>query len=1279
MAFRVINVLLTADASSLRSQMLLASREVGIFEKQVQGAAVSAHNASNLMATALKGGGVAVAAGLAYSVKAAADFDAAMRNVNSISGLSEGAFQSLSKEVVGLSRELPQSAATLAEGLYDIASSGFQGAEGLQVLEESAKAASAGLTTTQNSAKAITAVLNAYGLEADDAADVSDTLFQTVNLGVISFEELTGVIGDTVGAAAAAKVDIAQVGAAIATMTLSGISAAEAGTSLNRVFQSIIDPGEQLQATFRHLGYESGHQALEADGLRGVMEKLRVVTGGNVAAIQALFVEQRAVRGAFGLMSAEGENYARVSAGITDAEVRRGATQRALDEQMKSLNAQFKLFVNGANAAAIEVGSHLLPYLIDLLDGIGKLASSAMPMLGGAMDIARAAAAQLAPFLRNVVEIGGDLASVAGSLVTALGPVVAGFLAVAGTGIIQALNGLSAVLSGITGFLADHEGLVTALAVAYGVKLAAQVAAAAAAFVSLALDRVAFQLMDVAGSVDAAAGRFGSLRSMLLAGLGFGVATAGITAFVASLQNAKQNAEELVASFSQGLDTTTLDGLTQALGRATAEGARLTETFGHPLVDTVTGAVQAVTPLRDTIANTAEATKLAAPEIERLGRLQVILAENIGRVGYQTGLAGPAVEALARKLGVDLAVSGNDAKNAVDRVSQGFHNLAANAYGGGEAVVAAAQRPIEEILAASEAVDKFAAKVSEAFLNSTNIISGAGAAMQAGGVGIEQFFQDTITKANTFASQIQEATARGLNPAIVARLLEAGPEQAAPFLQGILADHSGRLIGMANETEAKIQQVNLSVMTFARLTQQAINSETDTMLRDLGTAMNIARVNLESNFTATPQMIHQKIGVPIEDVTRIAREFGIVLKTEIPPTVNTTATADTADAVGKFNDWQGRLERVPRTWNTEATAETTGATGKFNDWQSRLERVPRSWNTEATADTATATGQIEAWHGRIDAVPDSHHTEATVETSFATSMMNNWHSRIDAVPDTHNTTALTDTAHATWKMSEWHRHIDNTPDSHHTEITANPEPGKAAINDFLGALKTIPGKVTTEIGATVKATFGQGEGAPVGGGKIGSGTAGVKSYLSKTGIPYSVSSSFRPFSKGWHGVPGPGGAMATDLVGPNMMAIAKAFEPVTGNLRELIYTPLGWSIKNGRRVPPYAKADHYDHVHVATYDKGGILPPGWTLALNATGHDEQIVNPRLPRTGGDGGWIQPRVTVTASGPTAREIAQEIVGALARQPIAAVVKGPVHASIDPGALARGQHRYAGSYR
>ena len=45
-----------------------------------------------------------------------------------------------------------------------------------------------------------------------------------------------------------------------------------------------------------------------------------------------------------------------------------------------------------------------------------------------------------------------------------------------------------------------------------------------------------------------------------------------------------------------------------------------------------------------------------------------------------------------------------------------------------------------------------------------------------------------------------------------------------------------------------------------------------------------------------------------------------------------------------------------------------------------------------------------------------------------------------------------------------------------------------------------------------------------------------------------------------------------------------AAETWGSQLEELIHTPLGYGVQNGARVPPYAAADHYDHVHIADTD-----------------------------------------------------------------------------------------------
>jgi hypothetical protein len=68
---------------------------------------------------------------------------------------------------------------------------------------------------------------------------------------------------------------------------------------------------------------------------------------------------------------------------------------------------------------------------------------------------------------------------------------------------------------------------------------------------------------------------------------------------------------------------------------------------------------------------------------------------------------------------------------------------------------------------------------------------------------------------------------------------------------------------------------------------------------------------------------------------------------------------------------------------------------------------------------------------------------------------------------------------------------------------------------------------------------------------------------------------------------------AQDITGANLLAVAQFLASNYGtNIRELIYTPLGFGIKDGQRVGldfwgPEINAMHYSHVHVA--DKGGVF------------------------------------------------------------------------------------------
>lgn len=304
-----------------------------------------------------------LAAGAA-SVKLAADFDESMRNVNSIAQLPERSLQSLEDRVLSLAGKTAQAPKTLADGLYDLVSSGFDADESMKILASSARAATAGLTTTDVSTKAVAAVLNAYRRPASDAAAVSDTLFETVNRGVITFEELATNIGDTLPFASQLGVSLEEVGASTATMTKQGLGASETFTRERNLLQTLIKPSEALSAAYKTLGVENGEALIKSKGFQGALEALVGTTDGSKEAVAKLFPNIRALGGALALTGGNTKAAEQDLKAFSDTT---GATQAALREQTKSTAFQYRQFKANLSALAITIGSEVLPHLNDLL------------------------------------------------------------------------------------------------------------------------------------------------------------------------------------------------------------------------------------------------------------------------------------------------------------------------------------------------------------------------------------------------------------------------------------------------------------------------------------------------------------------------------------------------------------------------------------------------------------------------------------------------------------------------------------------------------------------------------------------------------------------------------------------------------------------------------------------------------------------------------------------------------------------------------------------------
>jgi TP901 family phage tail tape measure protein len=308
----------------------------------------------------------ALTVGFKRSIDAASDFEKSMANVATLVDTSVVSIDGLSQSVLDMTTEVLKSSEDLSAGLYQVFSSGVtDSAEAMDVLKTSAIAATAGLSDTRTSVDAITTVINAYGLAASDATDVSDLMFQTVKLGKTTFSELAGAIGTVISPASSLGIKLEDLFSSIATLTKGGIDTRTATTALRATFLSILKPTDQAKEAAKELGFELSATALQSKGLINFLNEMKDATGGNTEAMSKLIPETRALNAVLALTGQQSEELNDIMKAMGD---RAGSTREAFEKQKATFEATKVEIGLLVDQAKISIGTKLIP----VIDSLGK-------------------------------------------------------------------------------------------------------------------------------------------------------------------------------------------------------------------------------------------------------------------------------------------------------------------------------------------------------------------------------------------------------------------------------------------------------------------------------------------------------------------------------------------------------------------------------------------------------------------------------------------------------------------------------------------------------------------------------------------------------------------------------------------------------------------------------------------------------------------------------------------------------------------------------------------
>lgn len=357
--------------------------------------------------------GIAGAAALDMAV----EFDAAMRNVASISDVVANNFQNSSDTVLEWGSNIRSGPVAAAEALNTVMQAGFginDFNEALLVAQISATTAEAGLADLTTTTEALVAALLSYGEGADQAAYYSDILTRMVQVGVGSMSEFGNSLAQVLPSAATLGVGFDELGGVMAYLTQRGFPASRAATSLANAFNKLITPSEAMNRVWTELGVDSGQELIDTfGGVQGAFNALFEIaeTSPDAArALAAMFPDERGRRAIQLAMSDVDAFNAVMNEFMADVT---GATGRAHAEQMRSFAAQFDLMKAAGSELAITIGQHLMPLILPLVVGFRDLFQSLSDTNPELMRLALLVAGAVAAI--------GPLVWVIGTLLTPVG------------------------------------------------------------------------------------------------------------------------------------------------------------------------------------------------------------------------------------------------------------------------------------------------------------------------------------------------------------------------------------------------------------------------------------------------------------------------------------------------------------------------------------------------------------------------------------------------------------------------------------------------------------------------------------------------------------------------------------------------------------------------------------------------------------------------------------------------------------------------------------------
>jgi TP901 family phage tail tape measure protein len=317
------------------------------------------------------------------------EFDRELINAQSIWQTSDEQLYNISNRVVNFGTEYGIQYGKASEVLYQFASAGLDAAQSQAVLNDTLKLAMATQGDANTLGKLLIQVIAGFGLEMEQATELTDKFAHTINKSLIEWQDLSSSVKFAMPFFVSAGQSVDQLLGALQVLTNRALEAGIAGRGLRQALAEFTQHAEDNQAAFRKLGVE----ILDTDGsmrdLTDIAKQFNNAIGDGATDMDVMItlMEDLNIRGATAFVHLA-QNADEFAHAVDDLKNSAGAATEMAEIQQRSLTNQIQILKNAITAPFLLADPMYVQEgymnafhksLVDVIEGVQTLFYDVMP------------------------------------------------------------------------------------------------------------------------------------------------------------------------------------------------------------------------------------------------------------------------------------------------------------------------------------------------------------------------------------------------------------------------------------------------------------------------------------------------------------------------------------------------------------------------------------------------------------------------------------------------------------------------------------------------------------------------------------------------------------------------------------------------------------------------------------------------------------------------------------------------------------------------------------